>query len=215
MREEHVCAQDIREKELQEQGYLKAEKVYFRIGRAIFVIDVIDKSFTEEEAIETPLGLTAKMNDPTFEFNPEVMNMLQNIFGSTGVLRVVVEGDDDCGFASNSEILITGYRGGLDDVIVDDKLLQTVHGSDQDIMRNFADELYSRAEWGIHVPRWETYDGTGYQIKNDKELVDEIKRLSGAIRDMAYRLDHKDDMPEEVRKKWEVREDEVSSGDIE
>jgi len=180
--------------------------VFFRIGRAIFVVDTLKKEYTEEEAIETPLGLVAKMNDPELEFDKEALDLIQLLHGSTGFLRIICEGDPDCGFAGNYEVLLTGYRGGLDDVIVERKLLQTVHGSNEDIMRNFADELYRRAEW-INVPRWETYDGSGYRMTFETELEDEMKRISGAIREMAYKLEHKDDMPDWVREKFKEVEE--------
>lgn len=200
--DEFVCAQDTREKELLEQGYVNPEKVYFRIGRAIFVIDILSKDYTQEEAVGTPLGLSATMNNPELGLDQEALDLIQLLHGSTGFLRIVVEGDEDCGFASNSTVLLTGYRGGLDDVVVDDNLLQTVHGSDSDIMRNFADKLYRRAEW-ISVPIWESYDGRGHRITYETELKDEMKQVAEAIREMAYKLEHKDDMPDYVKEKFQ------------
>ena len=202
---EHVCEQDTREKELLEQGYVKIEKCFFRIGRAIFVVDTLRKDYSQEEAVETPLGTVATLNRPGLEFDQEDLSMLQSLFGSTGYLRIVCEGDPDCGFAGNSEILLTGYRGGLDDVIVDKELLQTVHGSGEDIMRNFAKTVDWRSKW-IHVPRWDTYDGIGYRMKSDEALESEVAILANRLREVADKLEHKDDMPDWVKEKFEKSE---------
>jgi len=195
-----VCAQDLREKELLEQGYVSPEKAFFRIGRAIFVVDVLTKDYSVNEALDTPLGLVSALNNPEREFDQEMLDFLQNAFGSTGFFRIVVEGDEDCGFASDTTILLTGYRAGLDDVIVDNKLLKTVHGSDEDIMRNFAEFLEWRSSW-ISVPRWETYEGLGYRIKHDESLKAEFVDVANKIRAIAEKFEHKDDMPEEVKER--------------
>lgn len=195
------CAQDVREKELLKQGYVNPEKAFFRIGRAIFVVDILSKEFTEEEAVGTPIGLAAAMNKPDMSFDQEMLDWLQNAFGSTGYLRIICEGDPDCGFAGNYEILLTGYRGGLDDVIVDRKLLQTVHGSDEDIMRNFAEWLHWQADW-VNKPNWETYEGDGgYYIQPALELEEKIRAVSDAVKELAEELEHKDDMPDWVKVK--------------
>ncbi len=198
---EFVCVQDEREKELQEQGYTRADKVYFRIGRAIFVIDTLSKDFTKGEAAGTPIGAVAKLNNPDLEFAEEELKQLQELFGSTKFLRLICEGDPDCGFAAKHDILLTGYRGGLDDVIVESKLLQTVHGSAEDIMRNFAESLDWRSKW-ISVPRWETYDGRGYRIKYDTPLKDEFADVADKVRSIAEKFEHKDDMPDWVKEKF-------------
>ena len=196
------CVQDERERELQEQGYTKADKVYFRIGRAIFVIDTLSKDFTEGEAAGTPIGAAAKFNNPEIDFDEERLRVLQELFGSTKFLRVACEGDPDCGFAGKSEVLLTGYRGGLDDVIVEGKLLQTVHGSGEDIMRNFSEFLDWRSRW-ISVPRWETYEGRGYRIKYDTPLKGEFVDVADRVRSIAEKLEHKDDMPDWVKEKFQ------------
>lgn len=198
---EFVCVQNEREKELEEQGYVKADKVYFRIGRAIFVIDTLSKDFTEEEAVGTPIGAAAKLNRPGIVFAEEELELLQELFGSTKYLRVICEGDPDCGFAGKSEVLLTGYRGGLDDVIVESKLLQTVHGSGEEVMRNFAEFLDWRSKW-ISIPRWETYDGRGYRIKYDDILKTEFVDVANRVWSIAEKLEHKDDMPDWVKKKF-------------
>lgn len=198
---EFVCAQDIREKELQKQGFANPEKAYFRIGRAIFVIDILSKNYTQEEAVSTPLGLAASVNNPDLEFDREELDLIQLLHGSTGFLRIVVEGDEDCGFASDSTLLLTGYRGGLDDVIVDDKLLQTVHNSGEEIMRNFADFLEWRSGH-INVPRWNTFDGTGYRVSFKTPLNEEGKNLAATIREFADKLEHKDDPPDWIIEKF-------------
>ena len=145
--ETYVCAQDLREKELLEQGYVNPERAFFRIGRAIFVVDILSKDYSVNEALETPIGLVSVLNNPEQEFDQGMLDFLQNAFGSTGFFRIVVEGDEDCGFASDSTILLTGFRAGLDDVIVNNKLMKTVHGSEENIMRNFAEFLDRRSKW--------------------------------------------------------------------
>ncbi len=198
---EFKCAQDVREEELLEQGYVKADKVFYRIGRTIFVVDTLEKDFSEEEALETPIGTVAKLNNPGIEFNNKGLKMLQELFGSTGFLRIAVEGDEDCGFAGTSEVLLTGYRAGLDDVIVDGKLLVTTHNSQEDIMRNFADHL-EWMKWRAKIPDWKTYEGMGYRMKESPELKKQIVDVVEEIRSLANTLEHKDDMPDWVREKF-------------
>jgi len=198
MDEEYVCSQDLREKVLKNEGYETPEKAYFRIGRAIFTVEVVKKDYSISEALETPLGLAMGMNRNKKITEQETLNMLQEAFGSTGYLKIICEGDDDCGFASNSEILLTGYRAGLDDVIVDRTLLQSVHGDHEQIMINFADWFESRTSW-IIIPKWETYDGVGYSMKADKKLRAKGKRLAKRIREFAEEVKQLEVVPEDIK----------------
>lgn len=201
MMDEFICTQDLREQELLKQGYVKPEKAFFRVGRVIFKINVVGNEFTDEDAESTPLGLVMRLNDPTAVLDESQKSLLQNIFGSPGSLRVVVEGDDDCGFASKDPVILTGYRGGLDDVFVEGKLLQTVHGSEADVMRNFTDYLALQKSW-MNVPDWESYDGVGYHIQHDKELEGELENIIDSLRVFIEKYEHRDDMPEWVKKKF-------------
>ena len=200
MTDEWVCAQDQREEELKKEGYETPKKAYFRIGRAIFTVETITKDYSLREAVGTPLGLVMAMNGNEKLQEEESLKMLQEMFGSTGYLQIICEGDPDCGFASNDEILLTGYRAGLDDVIVDRTLLQSVHGDHEQIMINFADWFENRISW-IHVPRWETYDGFSYSVKSDKKLEAKGKRLAKRIREFAEEMKHLDDVPEDVKER--------------
>ncbi len=201
MTEEFKCAQDVREEELLKEGYVKADKVFYRIGRTIFVVDTLQKDYSEDEALETPVGVAARLNNPDTEFAKADLKILQELFGSTGYLRIAVEGDEDCGFAGTSEILLTGYRAGLDDVIVNGKLLKTVHNSQEDIMRNFAADL-EWLKWRAMVPDWETYEGVGYRMKKSPELKKRVLDLAKEVRDLADVLEHADDMPDWVKEKF-------------
>ncbi len=200
--DEFVCAQDLREKKLLEQGYVKTEKVLFRIGRAIFVIDILQKDFTRREALGTPLGLAAKINDPTFDFDKEKLDLLQEMFGSTRFLRINIEGDPDSGIKlSPNEILLTGYRFGLDDVIIDGKLFETTHGDHEQIMRNFAGWI-QQMKWRTRIPDWETYDGRGYRMKECPELEKQLMNVVGGIKALADTMEHKDDKPDYIKEKF-------------
>jgi len=202
MMDEHVCAQDLREKELQELGYLNGEKAYFRLGRAIFIIDALKKDFTQNEAFGTPLGVAASLNNPGIRFDTTELEMLQNIFGSTAYLRIKVEGDPDGGISLiPNEVLLTGYRYGLDDVIIDGKLFDTTHGDHEEIMRNFADWI-ERRSWDTHVPDWETYEGVGYHMKECPELETQLRNVVEDIRELADKMEKKDDKPEWVKEKF-------------
>jgi len=161
----HTCEQDIREEELKKEG-----KTYFRIGRAIFVIDVLSKDSSLQEAIDTPLGTCAVLSGNAEKLaTPEAIKLLQQLFGSTGYLRITIEGDPDAGIGGCvNEVLLTGYRFGLDDVIVDGKLLNTTHGSKAEIMRNFA-EFIAFSSW----------------FPKDKKLVRRLKYASTSIMRLA------------------------------
>jgi len=200
MTEEWVCAQDVREEELKKEGYETPDKAYFRIGRAIFTVETITKDYSLNEAVETPLGLVMAMNGNENLQKEESLKMLQKMFGSTGFLKIVCEGDPDCGFAGNEEILLTGYRGGLDDVIVNRELLQSVHGDHEQIMINFADWFESQTSW-LLVPRWETYNGFSYNMKTDKKLRAKGKRLANKIKEFAEEIRRLEVCPEEVKER--------------
>ena len=200
MTEEWVCAQDVREEELKKEGYETPDKAYFRIGRAIFTVETITKDYSLNEAVETPLGLVMAMNGNENLQKEESLKMLQKMFGSTGFLKIVCEGDPDCGFAGNEEILLTGYRGGLDDVIVNRELLQSVHGDHEQIMINFADWFESQTSW-LLVPRWETYNGFNYNMKADKKLRAKGKRLANKIKEFAEEIRRLEVCPEEVKER--------------
>ncbi|MFA5307580.1 MAG: hypothetical protein WC365_09085 [Candidatus Babeliales bacterium] len=117
-KEEFVCAQDIREQELKTQG-----KTYFRIGRAIFVIEPIyDKDVLIKHDTKT-----------------DFQKMIQEICGLTGYLKVTVEGDPDSGIESRNEVVLTGYRFGLGDIVADGKLLHTTHGDTNRILKNIVE----------------------------------------------------------------------------
>jgi len=161
------CEQDIREEELKKEG-----KTYFKIGRAIFVIDVLDRKQTLEETLQTPLGVATMVAGTAHKLaeDEETMKMIHGLFMPTGYLRITVEGDPDAGLgACNNEVLLTGYRYGLDDVIVDDKLLVTTHGSKAEILRQNA-KFMEFASW---FPR------------DNKKLVRRMKRISKAIENIA------------------------------
>ncbi len=49
----------------------------------------------------------------------------------------------------------------------------------------------------------ETYDGRGYRMTFETELKDETKQVAEAIREVAYKLEHKDDMPDWVKEKFQ------------
>ena len=203
------CAQDIRERELLEQGYIQAEKVFFRLGRAIFVIDAKPIEYTQEDARKTILGTAASLSNPLVEFKKEHVKLMQQICGSTGYLRIKVEGDPDSGLSLGSdEVLLSGYRFGIDDVIVNGKLLDSTHGSREEMMRNYAEKI----EWGkymAHIPNWDTFDGICYFVKSSPELKAQIESVVKSIRELADTLEHKDDMPEEVLEKWKAKIEEM------
>lgn len=200
--DKYVCDQDLREKELLEQGYVEADRVFFRLGRAIFVVDTLAKDFTEREALGTPLGLAAKINDPGFDFDKEKLDLLQNIFGSTEFLRISIEGDPDSGIRLGpNEVLLTGYRFGLDDVIIDGKLFETTHSGHERVMRNFADWIEQK-KWNTRVPNWESYDGMGYRMKESPELEEQLMNVVRDIRALADTMEHKDDKPDYIKEKF-------------
>lgn len=205
---EGKCALDIREEELRAQGYVKAEPAYWRLGRAIFIIDSQPIEPSAKEALSTPIGVSVVLSGGAEKLvkNAEMMKELQGIFGSTATLRITVEGDPDSHMSGSSTIQLTGYRGGLDDIILDDKLLNTVHGSHEDIIRNFAEWLEWQTGW-CTIPRWETYDGVAYGMKGDLKHRKQGKALAARLRRLANELEHADDMPDWVADKFKEKVD--------
>lgn len=143
MSEEYVCAQDEREKELQQQGYIANGKAYWRIGRAIFIVEETGVNPpTPKETLDSPLGLCAALSGKAQEvLKPDMAKKLQMLFGSTGKLRIIIEGDPDSGIGGSNTIEATGYRFGLDDVWIDGKLVDTTHGDKAEILRNMAHQV--------------------------------------------------------------------------
>ena len=172
-RKEFVCAQDLREEELKKQG-----KTYFRIGRAIFVIERVERDeVTTEEVLGTPLGVAVALGPkPETVADPEFKRTVNELFLPTGYLKITVEGDPDAGLDLSPNIIqLTGYRFGLDDVIVDGKLLDTTHGNSRDIMRNFADWFETNDSWA--------------EIHRQKRLAGKFKRIADEIRAVAEEMD--------------------------
>jgi len=181
---EFVCAQDLREQELQKLGY-KQQKAYFRIGRAIFIVEPTEKQQTKQEllveTLQSPLGVCIGANEgiegvKKLYNDPETMKMIQRIFMPTGLLKITVEGDPDGGIGNQipNEILLSGYRYGLDDVFVDGRLLVTTHGSRFEILNNIA-------EFVDHLTFWS-------EIEHDDKTTKQIKATAQNIRKMAKAL---------------------------
>jgi len=77
----HKCEQDIREEELKKEG-----KIYFRIGRAIFIIDVLNRKQTIEETLNTPIGVCAVLAGTAENLikNEETMKQIHGMFLTLG-----------------------------------------------------------------------------------------------------------------------------------
>ena len=203
------CAQDIRERELLEKGYVQAENVFFRLGRAIFIITTTPIEYSQEDARGTIIGQAASLSNPFVKFKKEHVELMQELCGSTGYLRINVEGDPDAGLSLEPDkVLISGYRFGIDDVIVNGKLLDSTHGSREEMMRNYADAIELN-KFMARVPDWDTFDGACYYMKQSPELKAQIEQVVESIRGLANTLEHKDDMPEEVMRKWKVKIEEM------
>lgn len=149
MNENFECAQDIREKELIKLGYI-SQKCYFRIGRAIYIIEPATRELTAEEAkkeaLNTPLGVAVALSGNAEKVDEETAKMMQALFMPTGFLQVKVEGDPDAGIDKCSdEIKLSAYRFGLDDVYINGRLFDSTHGSRKEILLTYADEIEGMA----------------------------------------------------------------------
>ena len=145
---ERKCAQDEREEQLKKEG-----KTYFRIGRAIFIVDTTERKMSTQELLDTPLGLATALAGTANKLieDEALAKEMHGLFMPTGYLRIKVEGDPDAGIAVvPNEVLLTGYRFGLDDVIVDGKLLNTTHGSRKELIKALADAL-EREKWHAEI----------------------------------------------------------------
>ena len=173
MKEDHVCAQDLKEQELKKQG-----KTYFRIGRAIFIVETCERKQTLEETLETPIGTAALLAGTAHKLaeDEETMKMIHGLFMPTGFLRITVEGDPDAGLGLiANEVLLSGYRYGLDDVIVDGELLKTTHGSRSEILRNFGKFVERQDFWA--------------KLEKDEKLKRKIRRTAKSILEVADALE--------------------------
>ena len=162
-------ALDSRENELKKQGYvnLKDKKAYVRIGRSIFIVESI------------PI-ITDKW---IFGFPPE------------GYLRILVEGDPDAGLGRcTSEILLTGYRFGLDDVIIDGKIFKTVHGDENLLIETLISELELTLKCRAFTFSNHTKQAKKY-LNYAKEL---IENSFAKIREAFEIIKHYEDQTEEV-----------------
>lgn len=189
------CELDKREKQLQDEGYTNFTKGYLRLGRALFIVDSLEKQPSESEAWQSPIGVLASLQGET-KFDESTVKTLQEIFGSIAFLRIVVEGDPDAGLGNcRKEVLMSGYRYGLDDVLIDGKLVETTHGSKTQIIRYFIEQLKNL---DCSVPNWETYDGIGYSLKESKEIHDKLASTIHGLTEFVCLIEHKDDMPREI-----------------
>jgi hypothetical protein len=167
---------DEREKELQKQGYVN-RKAYFRIGRAIFIVEPVERKLSTEEVLqetlETPLGvatIVAGTSEKLAE-DEKFLKKIHGIFMPTGYLKITVEGDPDAGINSApNQILLSGYRFGLDDVIVDGELLKTTHGSRSEVLKSLAKNLEGELFWT--------------KLENDKKLERKIRAMLVSLREI-------------------------------
>jgi hypothetical protein len=171
-----VCALDEREKELQKQGYVN-RKAYFRIGRAIFIVEPVERKLSTEEVLEetlgTPIGVAATLAGTSEKLadDEKLLKQIHEIFMPTGYLKITVEGDPDAGvILAPNQILLSGYRFGLDDVMVDGELVKTTHGSRSEVVKSLAKNLEGELFWTA--------------LENNKELESKIKATLESLREI-------------------------------
>ncbi|MFH1520968.1 MAG: hypothetical protein ABID61_04950, partial [Candidatus Micrarchaeota archaeon] len=142
-------------------------------------IDVLNRKQTIEETLNTPIGVCAVLAGTAENLikNEETMKQIHGMFLPTGYLRrylrITIEGDPDAGLGSMAnEVLLTGYRYGLDDVIIDGKLIDSTHGNKAEIIKNYADYL----------------ENNSWCADKDKKLEQKMKRTAKTLRNIAEQL---------------------------
>jgi hypothetical protein len=183
---------DEREKELQKQGYVN-QKAYFRIGRAIFVIEPVERKLSTEEMLQetlgTPIGVATVVAGTSEKLaeDEKFLKEIHGIFMPTGYLKITVEGDPDAGVdLAPNQILLSGYRFGLDDVIVDGLLLKTTHGSRSEVLKSLAKNLEGELFWAKLEKNQKLEGKIKTTLKNLHEIVavirKEAKRFEASLR---------------------------------
>ena len=188
MSEKFVCALDEREKELQKQGYV-SQKAYFRIGRAIFIVEPVERKLSMEEMVQetlgTPIGVAVTLAGTAEKLakDEELLKQIHEIFMPTGYLKITVEGDPDAGLnLAPDQILLSGYRYGLDDVIVDGQLLKTTHGSRSELLKSLVRVLEDVLEGELFWAKFE----------NDAKFMRKIRATLAHLREIITTIQRKE-----------------------
>jgi len=176
-----------------EEQLKEEKKTYFRIGRAIFIIEAKTKPLTKPNIYETPLGATlAAVGDPELKQNQQLQEKLRDLFLPKGHLKITVLGDPDAGLGERKDIIrITGYRFGLDDVVINGKTIRTTHGNKFETVRNLLDEVEKILIWNCEhfIPAEE-----GYYIEFDQKEINHIKRLINELREINEKLERRHEL---------------------
>jgi len=181
MRAERCALEELAEK-FKREGYTILGldgKVAFRIGRALFVIDVQPREPEPRQVLGTSIGLAIALNKGPEAVlgDPELVRKLQEIFLPVAWLRIRVFGDPDAlPFAPDliteqpNVVLLSGYRFGLDDVVVDGDILRTVHGDVLEEVRAHTSRILRKCKGELLIARGE-----------EKKMWEEVKARAEEI----------------------------------
>jgi len=181
------CALDLREEEFRREGYLNlnGKKAYVRLGRAIFTIQTEPRKVELAKTLETPIGMAIAITGQTDKLTEEMVEKINEIFLPTGYLKITVEGDPDSGVSSEaSTILISGYRFGLDDIIINGKTLVTTHGDHYELIENLIDTLERELEGKTLI----FANHTEKAKKNLKKARERIKKIFKQLRELVITI---------------------------
>ena len=179
---EEKCALDKLAEKFKREGYAVFGldgKAAFRIGRALFVIDVQPREPEPCQVLGTTIGLAIALNKgPEAVLNdPELVRTLQELFLPVAWLRIRVFGDPDALMSAPDLIterpdvvLLSGYRFGLDDVVVDGELLHTVHGDVMEEVRVHARRILRKCVRELLIAKGE-----------EKEMWEKVKAKAEEI----------------------------------